>query len=85
MNILVRNLPRTVSERELVQMFSQYGPVESYNLVFDALTGESKGFGYIEMEKDSDAKRAIKGLNGSEVQNKKIRVKITKAIKPKRK
>jgi RNA recognition motif-containing protein len=75
MKILVRNLPRELTETELTTLFSEYGRLQSCNLVIDKATGESKGFGFVEMPLVNEAKAAIAGLNGKEISGLKIRVK----------
>lgn len=75
MKLLVRNLTRNTSEKELRELFSAYGTVQSCTLVLDNDTGISKGFGFIEMPKPGEAKSAMKNLNGSNVAGSKIRVK----------
>ena len=77
MKLLVRNISRSVSEETLTELFRQYGAVQSCNLVMDAVTGASKGFGFVEMPKVGEAKVAIAKLNGSELQGNKLRVKKT--------
>jgi len=75
MKLLIRNLARTVTEAELQAMFEVYGAVQSCNLVMDKTTGGSKGFAFIEMPRQGDAKAAMKNLNGKDVNGSKIRVK----------
>lgn len=75
MKLLIRNLARTTTEADLRAMFEVYGTVQSCTLVIDKATGNSKGFGFIEMPKAYDAKLAIKKLNGEDVAGNKIRVK----------
>ncbi|MBE9533092.1 MAG: RNA-binding protein [Proteobacteria bacterium] len=75
MKLLVRNLARTTSEAELQSLFEPFGTVQSCTLVIDKETGESKGFGFIEMPKQGDAKAAMKSLNGKDIAGSKIRVK----------
>lgn len=75
MKLLVRNLARATTEAELTTLFEAHGVVQSCNLVTDANTGISKGFGFIEMPKPGDAKAAIKMLNGTDLGGNKIRVK----------
>jgi RNA recognition motif-containing protein len=75
MKLLVRNLSRTTTEDELRELFQEYGKVQSCTLVMDAKTGNSKGFGFIEMPKPGEAKAAVKNLNGKLVAENKIRVK----------
>ena len=75
MKLLIRNLARTVTENELRTLFSISGTVQSCTLVLDATTGKSKGFGFVEMPNPGDAKKAVKTLNGKDIQGSKIRVK----------
>jgi len=75
MKLLIRNLPRSISENELQTMFEAHGTVQSCNLVLDKETGESKGFGFVELPKAGEAKAAMKSLNHKEIDGNKIRVK----------
>ena len=75
MKLLIRNLARTTTEAELRAMFEAYGTVQSCSLVMDKVTGNSKGFGFVEMPKPGDARAAMKHLNGIDVAGSKIRVK----------
>jgi len=75
MKLLIRNLDRSTTEEELKDLFSDYGVVQSCNLVLDKITGESKGFAFVEMPRPGDAKAAMKNLNNKTVANNKIRVK----------
>ena len=75
MKLLIRNLSRSTTETELRALFEALGAVQSCNLVIDSKTGVSKGFGFVEMPKQGEAKAAMKTLNGREVAGSKIRVK----------
>lgn len=75
MKILVRNLERSVSEAELLALFTPYGKVETCDVVMDKVTGKSKGFGFVEMSNPREAIKAIKGLNTLRVKGLGIRVK----------
>ena len=75
MKLLIRNLARTTTEGDLQTMFEAYGAVQSCTLVIDKETGSSKGFGFIEMPRQGEAKVAMKSLNGMDVAGSKIRVK----------
>ena len=75
MNILVRNLERSVTEAELTDLFKPFGKVQSATVVLDAATGKSKGFGFVEMPNGRDAVKAIKALNTLKVKGMGIRVK----------
>ena len=65
MNIYVGNLPYNMTEEELTTTFTAFGEVQSVNLISDKFTGQSKGFGFVEMPKNAEADAAIKALNGS--------------------
>jgi RNA recognition motif-containing protein len=75
MKLLIRNIDRNVTAAQLKSLFEAYGTIQSCNIVMDKQTGESKGFGFIEMPKPGEAKAAAKNLNGKELQGSKIRVK----------
>ncbi len=75
MKLLIRNLTRTTTELELRAMFETFGAVQSCTLVLDKKSGSSKGFGFVEMPRQGDAKAAMKTLNGKEVAGSRIRVK----------
>ncbi|GAB6089902.1 RNA recognition motif domain-containing protein [Spirochaeta dissipatitropha] len=77
MNILVRNLPRNISETELRNLFSPFGTISSLNIVMDTATGKSKGFGFVEMPDITEAKKAVHSLNGKKIGGQGIRVKST--------
>ena len=79
MKLLIRNLNRSTTEAELKAMFEAYGVVQSCNLVTDKESGTSKGFGFVEMPKQGDAKAAMKNLNGKDIGGNKIRVKKAEA------
>ncbi len=75
MKILARNLSRKTTEDDLRELFESYGEVTSLNLVYDADTGKSKGFGFVEMPAQNEAMEAIKEINGQNIGGNKIRVK----------
>ncbi len=74
MNIYVGNLPYNVTEEELKEAFSEFGEVSSVNVITDKYSGQSKGFGFVEMEKNSEAEEAIKALNESSLKGRNIKV-----------
>jgi len=75
MKLLVRNLPRSLTEESVQELFEAFGNVQSCTIVMDAKTGLSKGFGFVEMPKPGEAKAATKNLNGKDISGNSIRVK----------
>ena len=75
MKLIILNLARGTTEKELKVLFEKYGTVQSCDLVLDKSTGGSKGFGFIEMPEPEEAEFAIKSLNNKRVAGNKIRVK----------
>ena len=67
MNIFCGSLPFRMDESELREHFETYGEVESVKIITDKFTGRSRGFGFVEMPNDDEAKKAIEELNGSEI------------------
>ncbi len=65
--LYVGNLSYDVQDRDLQQLFAQYGTVSSARVVTDRDTGRSKGFGFVEMSTDEEAEASISALNGHEV------------------
>jgi RNA recognition motif-containing protein len=74
MNIYVGNLPYSLSEDDLKAAFSQFGEVSSANIIMDRMSGQSKGFGFVEMPENSEADEAIKALNESALNGRNIKV-----------
>ena len=74
MNIYVGNLPYSVTDSDLREAFSQYGSVDTVNLITDKFSGQSKGFGFVEMSNNSEADAAIKALNGTDFKGRNITV-----------
>ncbi len=81
MNIYVGNLSYKVDENDLKNIFEEYGSVTSVKIIKDKLSGKSKGFAFIEMADNNQAKTAIKELNGGELDNRKV---IINEARPKR-
>lgn len=66
------NLSYNVTEEELRQALEAFGPVTSASIIKDKTTGQSKGFGFVEMTAEADGKAAIEGLNGTELKGRAI-------------
>ncbi|WP_321373962.1 RNA-binding protein [uncultured Draconibacterium sp.] len=78
MNIYIGNLPFNMGEEDLREIFEEYGEVASAKIIMDKFTGRSKGFGFVEMEDDSEANKAIEELNNAEVAGRNIKVNESK-------
>ncbi len=74
MNIYVGNLSYDVDENQLRKSFEQYGDVASVNIIKDKYSGQSKGFGFVEINDDDKALQAIEGLNEKELGGRKMNV-----------
>ena len=72
MNLYVGNLSWTMTEDDLRNLFEQYGTVSSIKIVRDRETGRSKGFGFVEMENDTEAQNALSSLYDKEVMGRKM-------------
>lgn len=72
MNIYVGNLPWSMTDDDLLNLFTQFGQVSSAKVLKDKVSGRSKGFGFVEMESDEEAQAAIDNLNESEVSGRKL-------------
>lgn len=67
MNIYVGNLAYSTTEQQLEEAFQAHGQVASVNIIRDRFSGQSRGFGFVEMPDDSEAQKAIEALNGQEL------------------
>ena len=74
MNIYVGNLPYKITENDLRDLFSAYGEVTSVSMIKDKMTGQSKGFGFVDMPDGAEGNAAIQGLNEQAVQGRNIKV-----------
>ena len=83
MNIYVGNLSFEVTDDDLRQLFSAYGEVESASVIKDRFSGESRGFGFVEMPAKKDADASIAALNGTDVKGRTITVNEAKPKAPK--
>lgn len=72
MNIYCGNLSFNASEDEIRSLFEGYGQVASVAVIKDKLTGQSRGFGFVEMPNDSEAQAAITALNGKDFKNRNL-------------
>jgi RNA recognition motif-containing protein len=74
MNIYVGNLSFETHEDDLRKAFESYGQVASVNIIKDRFSGESRGFGFVEMSSDEEAQAAMGGLNGTELHGRALNV-----------
>jgi RNA recognition motif-containing protein len=74
MNMYVGNLAYAVTEEDLKKAFSEFGEVSSVKIITDKFSGQSKGFGFVEMPNNSEADQAIKALNGKVLSGRAIKV-----------
>jgi RNA recognition motif-containing protein len=74
MNIYVGNVSYNVTEEDLKQAFEGFGQVASVSMIKDKFSGQSKGFGFVEMPVKEEAQAAIGGLNGKELKGRKLNV-----------
>lgn len=74
MNIYVGNLPYSTTEDDLREAFGAFGEVTSCNIISDKYSGQSKGFGFVEMSDDAAANKAMEALNGSEMGGRSLKV-----------
>ena len=72
MNIYVSNIAYTTTDEELQNAFATFGTVESARIIKDRMTGRSRGFGFVEMPNDEEARKALEGVNGVEMLGRRI-------------
>lgn len=74
MNIYVGNLSRDATEQDLQDAFAAFGQVTSATIIKDKFTGDSRGFGFVEMSDSTEANSAIEGLNGTDLKGRALTV-----------
>jgi len=74
MNIYVGNLPYSMNDGELEELFDEFGSVQSAKVIMDRETNRSKGFGFVIMDNDEEANTAISNLNGHSLKGRELRV-----------
>ncbi len=72
--IYVGGLPFSTTEGQLEEMFSAHGTVESARVITDRFTGQSRGFGFVEMSSGGEAQKAIEALNGTDIEGRTLTV-----------
>ena len=74
MNIYVGNLAREASEDDLRQAFEEFGQVTSAKIITDKFTGDSRGFGFVEMSDNTEGQAAVAGLDGKDLKGRTLKV-----------
>ena len=80
--LYVGSLPYSINEQQLVDLFSKYGSVSSAKIISDKYSGQSKGFGFVEMGSDEEAQKAIAGLNGTQLEGRTLMVNEARPQEP---
>lgn len=72
--LYVGGLPYSTTDRQLEEVFSEHGTVESANVITDRMTGRSRGFGFVEMNSEEEAEAAMKALDSTQMEGRTIKV-----------
>jgi len=72
--LYVGNLPFSATEESLRELFEQHGPTVSVRVITDRETGRSRGFGFVEFENESNAEKALRALDGADMEGRSLRV-----------
>ncbi len=82
MNIYVGNISYNTTESQLSELFSSKGTVDRVNIITDKYSGQSKGFGFVEMSNDDEGQKAIDELNGHSLDNRELNVSKARERQP---
>lgn len=74
MTIYIGNIPYSMKEQNLIDVFQEFGPVESAKVIIDKKTKRSKGYGFIEMRNEKDEDTAVESMNGQDLGGRKVKV-----------
>lgn len=74
MKLFIKNIESSINEAVLESLFALYGEIESTKIIYDRITWESKGYGFIEFTKKADGQKAIEAMNGKEIRGKALSV-----------
>lgn len=80
--LYVGNLPFSLSDQDLTEIFTQVGQVESASVIIDRYSGRSKGFGFVEMSSETEAQAGISQFNGADLQGRAMTVSEAKPAAP---
>jgi cold-inducible RNA-binding protein len=78
--LYVGGLPYSITEGRLQEIFSEHGSVQSANVISDKFTGQSRGFGFVEMSSGGEAQKAISALNGTQLDGRTLTVNEAKPM-----
>ena len=74
MTIYIGNIPYSMKEQNLIDVFQEFGPVESAKVIIDKKTKRSKGYGFVEMTNEKDELAAVEAMNGQDLGGRKVKV-----------
>ena len=74
MTIYIGNIPYSIKDQDLAEVFQEFGQIESSKVIVDKKTKRSKGYGFVDMQNESEEDAAINEMNGKEVGGRKIKV-----------
>jgi len=74
MTIYIGNIPYSLKEADIEQLFAEFGTVTSVKIITDKFTHRSKGYGFVEMENESEGEKAIENLEGREILGRNLKV-----------
>ena len=74
MTIYIGNIPYTMKEQDLIDVFQEFGSVDSAKVIIDKKTKRSKGYGFVEMQGETNELTAVEALNGQELGGRKVKV-----------
>ena len=80
MKLYVGNLPWSIDDVKLKELFSEFGEVEEANVIKDKYSGRSKGFGFVTFADDAVAQKAIEGINSKEIEGRALKVSEAKPM-----
>lgn len=72
--VYVGNLPWSVTQEKLKELFQEFGDIEEATVISDKYTGRSKGFGFVTFKEDADAEKAVSAMNGKEIEGRGLKV-----------
>ena len=84
MTIYIGNIPYSLKEADIEQLFAEFGSVLSVKMISDKFTHRSKGYGFVEMESEAEGEKAIENLNGKDVLGRNLKVSRANPRKNKR-